>query len=303
MKRLLDESTDELTRSLLVAGIEHRPPPGNKARVMMAIGAGSTLGLFSSNAFAWLGTTAGKVTAVGVAVGVAGAVFIAAPSVSQLLPSQGHPSRAASGQESGPRVAMGPSQLGASPSRRAEGFAPVGGPDSVGTSVPAGDSLAADEASVTTPSTSVSSLPSEPVLGEHTFKEPTSSGVASSGKTVTKKLSAWRERRLAARKRAALSKPSEHARVEPVAEAVSGVVAHAAVAPQPERVDLLASKDDLDSEVRLVDDMHWAARHNDRDALSRFLERYRETFPDGQLKKEVAEFAARLERSDTARAP
>ena len=52
----------------------------------------------------------------------------------------------------------------------------------------------------------------------------------------------------------------------------------------------------LDAEVRLVDDMHWAARSNDREALGRFLETYRLTFPDGELKKEVAEFAERLER-------
>jgi hypothetical protein len=53
----------------------------------------------------------------------------------------------------------------------------------------------------------------------------------------------------------------------------------------------------LDTEVRLVDDMHGAARRNDREALARYVEVYRESFPEGQLKKEVAEFAARLERS------
>src|SRR5262245_16832015 len=79
MKRLLDESTDELTRSLLQAGVDHRPAPDNKRQLLVALGAGSALGLFSSNAFAWLGTTAGKVTAAGVAVGVAGAVLVAGP--------------------------------------------------------------------------------------------------------------------------------------------------------------------------------------------------------------------------------
>jgi hypothetical protein len=57
-----------------------------------------------------------------------------------------------------------------------------------------------------------------------------------------------------------------------------------------------AANPSLDSEVKLVDDMHWAARRNDREALGRFLETYRVSFPDGQLKREVAEFAARLER-------
>ena len=54
MKRLVDETTDDLTRSLLAAGIEHRPPPGNKAHVIVALGAGGAFGLFSANAFAWL---------------------------------------------------------------------------------------------------------------------------------------------------------------------------------------------------------------------------------------------------------
>jgi hypothetical protein len=57
-----------------------------------------------------------------------------------------------------------------------------------------------------------------------------------------------------------------------------------------------AAEASLNSEVRLVDDMHWAARRNDREALGRFLEAYRLQFPNGQLEKEVSEFAARLER-------
>jgi hypothetical protein len=61
-----------------------------------------------------------------------------------------------------------------------------------------------------------------------------------------------------------------------------------------------AGHPDLDAEVRLVDDMHSAVRRNDDEALARFVERYRLTFPDGQLKKEVAEFAARLSPSKTS---
>src|SRR5690348_5568321 len=87
MKRLVDETTDELARSLLQAGIEHRPPPGNKAQLIVALGAGGALSMLSSNAFAWLSTTAGKVTAVGVAVGVAGAVWVAAPPAGEARPS------------------------------------------------------------------------------------------------------------------------------------------------------------------------------------------------------------------------
>jgi hypothetical protein len=34
MKKLVDETTDDLARSLLIAGIEHRPPTGNKAQLL-----------------------------------------------------------------------------------------------------------------------------------------------------------------------------------------------------------------------------------------------------------------------------
>jgi hypothetical protein len=283
MKRLVDESTDELTRSLLVAGIEHRPAPGNKARVIVALGAGGGLGLFSSNAFAWLGTTAGKVTAAGVAVGVAGAVFIAAPrlrdesariaqrsSVATNVQGVGSGQPALDGSPSAPQAAAG--------GALAEGVEP-----------------------------SVASA----AEGSHVSGIPASEGpVVASGKTATKKLSAWRERRLAARRKAALARQTEGAGAEPAladpAPAPSTATAlDPRVADPPglagHGVDLLQKKADLDSEVQLVDEMHWAARHNDHQALGRFLERYRETFPDGQLKKEVAEFAARLERSEASR--
>jgi hypothetical protein len=266
MKRLVDETTDDLARSLLVAGIEHRPPAGNKAQVIVALGAGGTLGLFSSNAFAWLGTTAGKVTATGVAVGVASAMFIAGP---RLLSSEPAPrvavvSSSAAGSGAGRELPS--AHEGAAPAERAV----VGAAHDDDASMPAAENSASSD-SVASPASS------------------------ESGKTVTKKLSTWRERRLAARRRAALAKGNEREHVEPSVEVVS-----ASEPPAPvtgEGHDLLTAKADLDSEVKLVDDMHWAARHNDHAALGRFLERYRATFPDGQLKKEVAQFAARFERS------
>jgi hypothetical protein len=46
----------------------------------------------------------------------------------------------------------------------------------------------------------------------------------------------------------------------------------------------------------LVDEMHSAARRNDREALGRVVDRYRASFPEGQLKREVAELAAQFER-------
>jgi hypothetical protein len=274
MKRLVDETADEFTRSLLVAGIEHQPDPGNKARVIVALGAGGALGLFSSNAFAWLGTTAGKVTAVSLAIGVAGAAFIAAPELLR--------------QEPAPRAAV--SSRGGAPRRPAPPAPAVGAAGAV-------EALAADEGSVAAPSSP---------LTTDSGSLPSGSPASATGKAATKKLSAWRERRLAARRRAALSQHVEARPDEPAAEAASAVPT--AAAPLAERLDpigvgLTRTKADLDSEVRLVDDMHWAARRNDREALGRFLERYREAFPDGQLKDEVAGFAARLEQSDTAQSP
>jgi hypothetical protein len=80
MKKLLDESPDDLTRALLEAGRSQRPPAGNQAKLLLALGAGAGVGLFSSKAFAWLSTSAGKVTlASGVALGLAGAVSLALP--------------------------------------------------------------------------------------------------------------------------------------------------------------------------------------------------------------------------------
>jgi hypothetical protein len=102
-------------------------------------------------------------------------------------------------------------------------------------------------------------------------------------------------RKALAKEQVVASKPSELRRDEPL---------QAAEAPPAGALDgLPAAPADLDSEVRLVDDMHGAARRNDREALGRFVDRYRTTFPDGQLKKEVAEFAARLERADVSIAP
>ena len=91
MKKLLDETTDELTRELLLAGVEHRPPPGNKAQLIVALGAGSALGLFSSKALAWFGTSAGKLTVLGVTLSVAGVVYSVTPHGTRSCSSAGQP--------------------------------------------------------------------------------------------------------------------------------------------------------------------------------------------------------------------
>ncbi|HTV23740.1 MAG TPA: hypothetical protein VMG12_33850 [Polyangiaceae bacterium] len=253
MKRLVDETTDELTRSLLSAGIEHRPPPGNKAQVIVALGAGGAVGLFSSNAFAWLSTTAGKATLVSVtAVSVAvGAVWVAAPAERQASSTS-------------------PSNGNVTAQLRASNEAAPSLPE-------AASPQAAGSGAVSPPSAEAASVVATTVDDAR----------ADEGRP---KASARRERarRLAA-KRAAAREAAKEAAAEASSEA-----SPAAQAPDEPSAEQAA----LDTEVRLVDDMHWAARRNDHAALGRFLEQYRSAFPDGQLKKEVAEFAARLERPD-----
>lgn len=78
MKRLLDESGDEVTRLLIEAGVEHQPPRDGKVRLMTALGVGSALGLASSEVWAWFGTGTGKVVATVAFVGAAaGGAYVA----------------------------------------------------------------------------------------------------------------------------------------------------------------------------------------------------------------------------------
>lgn len=263
MKRLVDETTDDLTRSLLAAGIEHRPPPGNKAHVLVALGAGGAFGLFSANAFAWLSTTAGKVTAAGVAVGVAGAVWVGVPYAQQ----------ARSGASASDTRATAP--LTASTDDVANEPAPD-----------LGGSIAASASAVRRRSSGYAGVPSE-AAGDPAAGDP-ADGVSPS--------SARRERR--ARKASA-----KKARVrKTLAASKASDVGEDGRAPAVEAASTLAldERGALDSELRLVDDMHWAARRHDHEALARYLERYRAAFPEGQLQKEVAELAGRLDRSELA---
>jgi hypothetical protein len=224
MKKLLDESTDDLTRSLLQAGIEHRPPAGAKAQLILALGAGSAVGLFSSNAFAWLGTSAGKLTLLSVTLAVAGAVYV---------------SVAASGEE----------ELALNASSAPEGPAPLSAP-------PAVDPAEGPPGTVQGPEE------------EEVAASPTGTRRAVSNRG---KSSAKPERRKSGALPAAASEPLDAAQQ-------------------------VAERARLDAEVKLVDDMHGAARHKDHVALKRLLDIYRTTFPDGQLRQEVAEFAMSVER-------
>lgn len=294
MKRLVDESTDELTRALLVAGIEHRPPPGNRARVMMALGAGGALGLFSSNAFAWLGTTAGKVTAASVVVGIAGAVLVVVPEVrgggagpvrsdgldrSHELAELRSPESSAG---AGSIASTGSPELSArEPSAPRVGEAAVAAtPPPSGTVSPAGsDGLAGG--------------PSEPTADEESRLREAGHHEALRERAPAKRAAKGRARKSAAVREKEASRRGESAQAEASSAGAGGADTEVAARAA------LAAQSDLDAEVRMVDDMHQAVRRQDDEALGRFIERYRLMFPDGQLKKEVAEFAARRSAADS----
>jgi hypothetical protein len=75
MKRLLEESTDELERELLEAGAEHRPSARNQATLLVALGVGGALGFLGSKTSTWLWTKAGKLTMLSVALCTVGAIY------------------------------------------------------------------------------------------------------------------------------------------------------------------------------------------------------------------------------------
>jgi hypothetical protein len=287
MKRLLDESTDELTRSLLEAGVEHRPSPANKRQVIVALGAGGALGLFSSNAFAWLGTTAGKVTAAGVAVGVAGAVLVGAPVLRS--PDAGGERVARHGvterilAEKAAASASGPSD---------EAMAE---PSALGSSEDASEQRDLSgarqlEESLREPATTGSERGA--AAGEAT---PRARDV-SERRRARKVAGARRSRPVSGRKARPLAAEAPGASAEKVAkqaadESVAEVQALAPVTQEARRAA-------LDAEVRLVDEMRAAARRDDHDGLARLVAAYQREFPDGQLETEVADFEALLERAD-----
>lgn len=83
MKRLIDEPEDEVTRLLLQAGANHRPPRFGKLRLMAALGLGSAVSLSASKALAGLSTSGAKASLVLAVVGAsagAGYVLLAPPS-------------------------------------------------------------------------------------------------------------------------------------------------------------------------------------------------------------------------------
>jgi hypothetical protein len=288
MKRLLDESTDELTRSLLQAGVEHRPPPGNKRQLIVAMGAGGALGLFSSNAFAWLGTTAGKVTAAGVAVGVAGAVFVAGPLLRPSEPSSHAPEQAISAAR--PSAERDPEV----PRTRAQPSSPALAEHAVNDPVLADASQDEPELSRRAVLPTESDEASEPGA-PRAVTEPRKAAVPSQKKAQGKRASARKSRA-----GASLQKKSASRKRGDAVVSTAAVTDTPAPATAGTEVAADARRAALDAEVRLVDDMHAAARRKERAALARLVAAYRAEFPDGQLKKEVADFEQSLERLDRA---
>lgn len=264
MKRLLDETTDDFTRALLVAGIEQRPPAGNKRKVLIALGAGSALGLFSSHALAWLGTSGGKLSLLGVALGMAGAVYAVDPW-SETEPKRGSGASAAGVS----RVAVPGAAVSAAAVSAGQSASPLE-PSQRGVAHERRDAVEPDE-------------------GVRSIHPEASPAVASKSGPSRARPAKTRSKR--DRGASASSEPHSDG-------------SQPAVPAPPEGAAPLETEPGLDSasleaEVRLVDDMRWAARHNDREALARLVATYRASFPDGQLEEEVSAFAARLERPTT----
>lgn len=289
MKKLLDDAaTDELTRALLKAGAAHRPPPGSKAKLLVALGASSAVGLFSSKAFAWLWTTAGKVTLVGVAVGVSGALYLAAPA--------------------GPRDEAGTSgraSRGAG-SMQAELDTPL--PSGAGVSSLAGAPPVAVDDALTAPERAAP-VASERSAPELVVSEPPLEPAPLDREQRAEKQRPPKAKRASKTARTKAGKPTPEpapSTKEPVAEAAAGAAvvdapAIGALAEGPateaQQAEVAAAeRSRLEAEVQLVDDMRRAARRQDYEALGHFVESYRQRFPDGQLRQEVADLA-RLERA------
>lgn len=242
MKRLIDETSDDLTHSLLQAGIDHRPPVGNQAHLLVALGAGSALGLTTSKALGFWGTSAGKLTLVGLSaagVGLAGAFYTATAE---------------------PDAQHATSALHAAPAKTvAAAPAPLAPSEPPARDVPS----PAEHAG--------------PVIGT-TPAQPEAAGTAEREQRPARQTPAARPRRQAERQ----------SPVEPRggADETSPPPDESAAAQVPSW--------GLDTEVEWVDAMRSAVRQGDRANLARLLERYRATFPEGQLRQEVAELSNRL---------
>jgi len=278
MKKLLDETSDELTRSLLLAGRTHRPPAASRARLLVALGAAGGIGLFSSKAFAWLGTSAGKLTLLGVGVAVAGGAYALAsapvaesPRVAVLsnvglpeaeLPEAGLPAPVALGATAAAPASAGPSALDpAAPAEAAPAAAAL--PSSVPASV-------ADA--------TVSPRVASPGLGSATARRRVAPAPSAAAQRTSRASSGTAARRDDALER---MEPQQDGSLSAVLEPPAGGT---------ERAPRVSN---LQSEILLVDAIRGAAQRHDAEAVRRLMDDYRGSFPDGQLKREVSELALR----------
>jgi hypothetical protein len=282
MKKLLDESADDLTRALLEAGRFHRPPAKNQAQLLVAMGIGAGVGLFSSKAFAWLGTSTGKLSVLGVGLGIAGAVYTALP---EAPPHSGSPSGARASLEA------------AAPSVSERALLPAAVPAPAG--APVAPALAANPAALNPAALNPTNVPA--LVADAPSEARTDSASSSRVANGTPR----RENAPAAGelpRRASKPRKSTAARrddvVEPLERLAEGPQP-AAPAPPPavgvpaEPEPALAHVSGLDSEIRLVDAMRGAAQRNDAPELRRLVDSYRGAFPEGQLRQEVSELALR----------
>lgn len=257
MKKLLDENTDELTRALLEAGRAHRPPATSQAKLLLALGLGSSVGLLSSKAFAWLSTTSGKLTVLGVGVvgvGVAGALY-AGDEPRSAGEIAAHVARLEAGSSSADAALSQPAVPAAVPSAELSKFVPA----------------------------HVADAPSRPGRGPVAGLPAVNEGPARRANAPAASESPHRTARV--RKGSAVRRDDVRAAALPPAD--SPRVDSPGVDPaQP-------SGPGLESELQLVDAMRGAAQRNDTRALRGLLESYRGSFPDGQLRAEVAELAQR----------
>lgn len=279
MKKLLDETTDELTRSLLLAGRAQRPPAASRARLLVALGAAGGVGLFSSKAFAWLTTSAGKLTLLGVGVAVAGGAYalatapVAEPPRVAILSNSTEPALDSASRPEVARAAVARAEVASAEVAAAEAAQPA-------------PQLAVSPAAAP-PSSVPASVADAPVSPR--VAPPGPSG-ATARRRVAPAPSASAARTSKASSAAAARRDDALERMEPQAD---GALSAVLEPPAGGTADQARAPSDLQSEILLVDAMRGAAQRHDAEALRRLLDDYRGSFPEGQLKREVSELALR----------
>lgn len=89
MKRLVDSSTSDLSKSLLRAGIEHQAPAQGRMKLLVALGVGGGLTLATSKALAWLATSSGKLTVLATGIAMTSTAVYLSTDVAPVVSSTG----------------------------------------------------------------------------------------------------------------------------------------------------------------------------------------------------------------------